>query len=109
MTAPEHYNVVEKLEQFGDLQLTLRAELDQTTLTYGELAELSVGSLIRLHRSIGENIAVYAENVLLGFGEVLLMDGLLTVRLTELKNSDPLGAASEQNLDSKNLEITEVV
>ena len=38
-------------------------------------------------RSTGENIDIYAGEVLLGWGEVLMMDGAMAVRLADLRNA----------------------
>lgn len=84
MPTTEESRLVDEMEPFGDLLLTLRAELDQTTITYEEMLDLNVGRVIQLSRPTGENIAVYAENVLLGLGEVLLIEDTLTVRLSEI-------------------------
>lgn len=75
------------MERLTDVPIGLRAELDQTTLTFGEVLDLEVGSVIPLSRPTGENIDVYAENVLIGWGEVLIIDGALTVRLADLRNA----------------------
>jgi flagellar motor switch protein FliN/FliY len=75
------------MQQIEDVRIAVRAELDQTTLTFAELLNLDVGSLIQLSRPTGENIDIYIEDILLGWGEVLLMDGTMTVRLADLRNA----------------------
>lgn len=79
--------LLDQMEKLNDIPIALRAELDQTSLTFGEVLALEVGSVIRLSRPTGENIDVYAENVLIGWGEVLLVEGALTVRLADLRNA----------------------
>lgn len=98
MVKLEESQLVDQLEAFGDLPLALRAELDQTTITYRELLDLEPGRVIQLMRPTGENIAVYAENVLLAFGEVLLLEGVLTVRIAEIWSSQSVrgGSSAEQ-------------
>src|SRR5438105_14783611 len=83
--------ILDQMEKLGDVFITVRAELDQTALTCSELLDLDVGGLITLARPTGENIDIYAEDVLIGWGEVLLMDGTLTVRLADLRNALPPG------------------
>jgi flagellar motor switch/type III secretory pathway protein FliN len=91
MAKLDHEGLMDEFEPFGDLMLTLSAEIDQTTITYKELLELTVGRVIELQRPTGENIAVYAENVLLGFGEVLLINEMLTVRFAEIGSMNGAG------------------
>ena len=75
------------MQRIEDIQINVRAELDQTTLTFAELMNLDAGSLIQLSRPTGENIDIYVEDILLGWGEVLLMEGTMTVRLADLRNA----------------------
>ena len=81
--------LLNEMKALGDVPITLRAELDQTRLTFGEVLELEVDSVIQLSRPTGENIDVYAENVLIGWGEMLLVDGALTIRLADLRDAHP--------------------
>jgi len=87
MKQPEHDLLLEQMERLNDVPLALRAELDQTNMTFGDVLNLEAGSVIRLGRPTGENIDVYVENVLIGWGEVLLVDGTLNVRLADLRNA----------------------
>jgi len=75
------------MQRIEHIQVTVRAELDQTILTFAELLNLDVGSLIQLSRPTGENIDIYIEDILLGWGEVLLLDGTMAVRLADLRNA----------------------
>jgi len=83
----EDGTVLEQMEKLGDVFVTLRAELAQTMMGFRELQELETGSVIRLPRPTGENIDVYAEDVLVGWGEVLPMEGLMNVRLADLRDA----------------------
>jgi flagellar motor switch protein FliN len=86
--------VLDQIEQCGgNIMIEVRAELDRTTFTVSELLSLERGSLLEFSRSTGENIDIYAGEVLLGWGEVLLMDGSMAVRLADLRNA---GAPSLQ-------------
>ena len=85
--------ILEQFENCGDVMVEVRAELDRTTFTIFELLGLQPGSLLEFSRSTGENIDIYAGDVLVGWGEVLLMDGSMAVRLADLRNA---GAPSLQ-------------
>jgi flagellar motor switch protein FliN len=77
---------LERMQCVTDVPLTLRAELDQKLMTFGELLDLDIGSVIRLSRPTGENIDIYAGDVLIGWGEILLMDGNMSVRVADLRD-----------------------
>ncbi len=89
--------LLEHFEKCGDVIVEVRAELDRTAFTVLELLGLEPGSLLEFSRSTGENIDIYAGEVLLGWGEVLMMDGAMAVRLADLRNA---GVPSLQADDS---------
>lgn len=74
----------DELGRLGDVTVTLVAELDRTTLSFIDVARWTTGSLVRLPNSAGETISIHAGDVRLGAGEVLVVDGVLTVRVSDL-------------------------
>jgi flagellar motor switch/type III secretory pathway protein FliN len=78
MVAPED------LLPIGDVSVTLVAELDRTALPFLALAEWRPGSIVRLPNSAGETIAIRIGDVRLATGEVLVVDGALAVRVSDL-------------------------
>lgn len=97
--------ILDQFEKCGNISVEVRAELDRTTFTVLELLGLERGSLLEFSRSTGENIDIYAEEVLLGWGEVLLIDGSMAVRLADLKNA---GAPTLQSDDESENDTEEV-
>ncbi len=79
--------LLEQLQYFEDIPIGVYAELDQKMMSFGELLDLKVGSLIAFSKPTGENVDLYAGGILLGCGEILLVDGNLTVRLSDLRDT----------------------
>jgi flagellar motor switch/type III secretory pathway protein FliN len=78
---------LESIEQFarlGDVTITLEAELDHTTTSFLDVGRWVPGTLLRLPSSAGETISIHAGRVRLGAGEVLVVDGVLTLRVSDL-------------------------
>ena len=88
--------LLNQMEELSDLTVTVRAELDQKVVTLSELLNLDVGTLLPFSRPTDENIDIYAEEVLIGWGEVLLTDGALTVRVANLRR---LAASGTEGTD----------
>ena len=82
------------LELIEDVPLPLRAELGRKTISFRELLDLKIGSIVPLFRPAGENVDVYLSDVYLGSGEILVIDGLLAVRLADVAGE---GAAPSNN------------
>jgi flagellar motor switch/type III secretory pathway protein FliN len=55
------------------------------------MLELAPDTLLPLSRPAGENIDIYVGDVLIGSGEVLVVDSCLAVRVADL-GSRPVGA-----------------
>ena len=85
MQATQPKTLLDEMERLADVDLSLHAELDQITMTFAELLDLDAGSLVQLSRPTGENIEIFVEEELLGWGEVLLREGTVTVRLADLR------------------------
>jgi flagellar motor switch protein FliN len=66
-----------------DVMVELRAELDKRTTTFGELLNLDVGSVLQLSRSTGDNVDLFAGEVLIATGEILVIDSTLAVRVAD--------------------------
>ncbi len=85
-STPSHPNLTLKSFHFlQDIPLSLFAELDRCKITVRQLLELREGSLLPLSRPTGENINIYAGDVLLGSGEILVIDSSLGVRVADLR------------------------
>jgi flagellar motor switch protein FliN/FliY len=81
-----------------DVNLDVYAELDRRIVSFREMVGLKVDSLVPLSRPSGEDIDLYVGQVLLGSGEILVVDGKLAVRVADLreKPTAPSNAAPSQ-------------
>ena len=73
-------------QRIADVPVTLRAELDRRVVTIGELMKFDVDTVLPLTRPAGENIDLYIGEVLLGTGEILVVDGVLALRVADLRD-----------------------
>ncbi len=76
---------VEHTTDSAAAQLTI--ELGQTALDRAVAEQLQPGALIALEEFSDDPVAIYSGSKLVGRGEVLLIDGQLGVRITELYGS----------------------
>ena len=74
----------ESLREVEEIPITLRAELDRRTITVRELLEMTHDTLVPLSRPAGENVDLYAGDVYLGNGEILVADSMLSVRVADI-------------------------
>ena len=79
---------LEQLSHFADVPVRINVELDRKILTLRQMLELGEGSVIKMSRSAGENLDVMAGGALLGFGEIVIIENTMGIRITDFKNED---------------------
>lgn len=67
-----------------DVNLRIRVVLGETTLSLGSLLKLGEGSVIELSNSTGEPINIYVNDRLYARGEIVVVDDMFGVRLSEI-------------------------
>ena len=77
-----------EISRFADVVVEVEVELDRRGLTVREWLELETGSVIVMTRSAGENLDLYVGGRLVGFGEIVLIEDNLGVRITDFKSED---------------------
>ena len=77
-----------EIARFADVPVEVEVELDRRLLTVREILELNPGSVISMTRSAGENIDLYVGGKLVGYGEIVLIENNIGVRITDFKIED---------------------
>ena len=72
-----------QLGVLGDIQLEVSIELGRTSMYLEDVARLRRGSVVVLDRLAGEPVDVLVNGQVIAKGELLVTDGLFSVRLTE--------------------------
>jgi flagellar motor switch protein FliN/FliY len=67
----------------SDLPLDINVELDQRIMTVQQVLDLKIGSVVRMTRSAGENIDIRVGGALVGFGEIVVIEDAMGVRITD--------------------------
>ncbi|HVW85388.1 MAG TPA: FliM/FliN family flagellar motor switch protein, partial [Bryobacteraceae bacterium] len=57
--------------------------LDQRSMKLSEIISLEEGSIIEMQRSAGDNIDVYIGSRLAAFGEIVIIENIMGVRITD--------------------------
>jgi len=80
----------------GEVWLDLRAELGNRFVPFSELLGLELGSILPVGRATGENVDLFAGDVRLGSGEILIVDTALAIRLADLNDGEAEDKARSQ-------------
>ena len=73
----------EQISLLLDVMLDLEVELDRRVMRMREVLDLEEGSVIRMTRSAGENIDILIGGSLVGFGEIVIIEDTMGVRITD--------------------------
>jgi flagellar motor switch protein FliN/FliY len=74
---------LEQIAHYADVPVTVEAQLDRKTMTVREVLGLEVGGVVWLTRSAGENLDLYVGGALVGFGEIVIIENSMGVRITD--------------------------
>lgn len=72
------------LEMLYDIPVSAQAELGRTEITVRELLDMTPGSVIELQRTAGESIDLLVNGVLIGKGDVVVVNDSFGLRITEI-------------------------
>ncbi len=76
---------LEELGNVAKVPIEVEAVLDSRIMTVAEILQLEPGSLIRSTRSAGENVQIHVGGVHVADGDIVAMDNMLCVRLTDFR------------------------
>lgn len=74
---------LDEIAPLAEIPLDIEVELDRRILTIGAILDLKAGSVIRMSRSAGENIDLLIGGVLVGYGEIVIIEDNMGVRITD--------------------------
>lgn len=78
------------LGRFLDVTLQASVELGRAVLPIGDVLKLGPGSVVELDRELSDPVDVLVQGIRLARGEVVVVDNLYAVRITEIE-AGPLG------------------
>ena len=73
----------EQIAALADVPVAVEFELDRKTMTMGAMLQLDAGSIVALGRAAGDNIDLRVGGALVGFGEIVILEGAMGVRITD--------------------------
>ena len=73
-----------EIDSFMDVPVPLEVRLGCRPITLEAIANLEPGSIVPLDRAAGETFDVFIGDLLLATAEVVIVDGALAIRVTDL-------------------------
>jgi flagellar motor switch protein FliN/FliY len=73
----------EEIAHIADVLVDVEVQLDQRWMKLSEILSLEEGSIIEMTRSAGENIDIFVGARLAAFGEIVIIESIMGVRITD--------------------------
>lgn len=75
--------VLEELGRFADIPVDVVVELDRNSMKVQDLLALEAGQVLKMSRSAGENFNVAAGGLVFAYGEIVIIESSMGVRITD--------------------------
>ncbi|MCX6599601.1 MAG: FliM/FliN family flagellar motor switch protein [Acidobacteria bacterium] len=79
---------LEQIAHYAEVPIDVSVELDRRILTIRQILDLETGSVVKLGRSAGENIDILVGGTLMAFGEIVIIEDTMGVRITDFNQEE---------------------
>lgn len=74
---------LEEVDHIATVPIEVEVQLDRRWMKLSEILALEEGSIIEMDRSAGENIDIFIGRKLAAFGEIVIIESTMGVRITD--------------------------
>ena len=74
---------MQEIAGLADVPVEVEVQLGHKILTIAQILELGPESVIRMARSAGDNIDILVGGTLIGYGEIVIIEDAVGVRITD--------------------------
>ena len=79
---------VQQIAEIADVPLDVGVELGRRVMTIAQILEIGLESVIRMARSAGDNIDILVGGTLVGYGEIVIIEDTVGVRITDFSQEE---------------------
>lgn len=76
---------LQQIALYADIPMEIEVELDRRPVLVRDLLNLAPGAVLALTRSAGENLDVCVNGTRVGFGEIIILENKVGVRITDFE------------------------
>jgi flagellar motor switch protein FliN/FliY len=78
----------EEIAHIAEVPLEIEVELDRKVMPASAILDLKQGSVIKMTRSVGENMSILVGGVLVAYGEIVIIENLMGIRITDFNEQE---------------------
>ena len=84
----EKSGVIEENQNVFNAKVNVAVSIGNTTETIKNILDLKEGSIIKLSKNVDEKLVIYANDRLFAYGESIITNERLSVRLSKIEDPD---------------------
>jgi len=73
----------QEIADLADVTVDVEVELGRRIMTIAQILQLGPDSVVRMGRSAGDNIDILIGGALIGYGEIVIIEDAVGVRITD--------------------------
>jgi len=74
---------LQEIADLADVTVDIEVELGRRIMTIAQILQLGPDSVVRMGRSAGDNIDILIGGALVGYGEIVIIEDAVGVRITD--------------------------
>jgi flagellar motor switch protein FliN/FliY len=78
----------QEIADLTDVTVDVEVELGRRIMTIAQILQLGPDSVIRMGRSAGDNIDILVGGTLIGYGEIVIIEDAVGVRITDFSQQE---------------------
>lgn len=78
------YSTIRNMNLLYNVPVKLKAKLGKTILSVEEILKLDVDCIIQLNTNVGDLVELYANDILIGYGEIVVVNEDIGVKVAQI-------------------------
>lgn len=90
------YSKIKNISLLYNVPVKIKARLGKTILSVEEILKLDVDCIIQLNTNVGDLVEIYANDIIIGYGEIVVVNENIGVKITQI-NIDNIMSTVDEN------------
>lgn len=94
-TISKDYSKIRNINLLYDIPVKIKARLGKTMLSVEEILKLDINCIIQLNTNVGDLVEIYANDILIGYGEIVVVNEDIGIKVTQININDVIKNVEE--------------
>lgn len=89
------YSKIKNMNLLYNVPVKIKAKLGKVMLSIEEILKLDVDCIIQLNTNVGDLVEIYANDILIGYGEIVVINDDIGVKISQINVDEVIKQASQ--------------